>query len=537
MPSSSPPAREGAADAAQVRLRQRVAHDPNDLGATIALALALLRDGRLAEAGHHARNAVRIAPDNPQSHNLMGMILTEAGQPHAGEHHYRRVLDLAATRDPILLANLAWNLALQGRMEEARRLYEESTRLAPNVAQTLLGRARLEEADRQFDAACAVLGRAERAFPDDPRFLLARAVTLDRLQRPGLALALLERIAGLRGGGLDGSEHLLRGRLLDRLGRYDEAFAAFTEGKRRLREAGGQGYDAEAARTLADRLAGFFTAGRLRLLPRAMVPAVPPRPIFILGFPRSGTTLIEQTLSAHPLVAAGDELPFIADIAAVLPRLFDSPLGYPEALAELWMADHRDGLDELRDRYLRALHRRGVVRPGVRWITDKMPLNEMHLGLIALMFPASPLIHVLRHPLDAVLSVYAQHLTHGFGCGFALDAAARHYVLVMDLVAHYRREMALRYLPVRYEDVVENQVATVRRLLDFIGLPFDPACLHFHENRRHARTASYAQVAEPLHARSRFRYRHYLRHLEPVIPILQPVIDRLGYAIDPQAPP
>ena len=142
------------------------------------------------------------------------------------------------------------------------------------------------------------------------------------------------------------------------------------------------------------------------------------------------------------------------------------------------------------------------------------------------------MIHVLRHPLDVVLSVFSNHLTHGFYCAYELETAARHYVLVMELVEHYRREMTLRYLPVRYEDIVDDQEASVRRMLDFIGEPFDARCLDFHENRRYARTASYAQVTEKLYDRSRYRYRHYLRHLEPVIPILRPVIERLGYTVD-----
>ena len=174
----------------------------------------------------------------------------------------------------------------------------------------------------------------------------------------------------------------------------------------------------------------------------------------------------------------------------------------------------------------------GVAVPGTAWFTDKMPLNEMHLGLIALMFPRAPMIHVLRHPLDVVLSTFSNHLTHGFYCSYALDSVARHYRLVIELVEHYRAAMMLRYLPVRYEDIVEDQEATVRRLLDFIGEAFDPRCLNFHENRRYARTASYAQVTRPLYREARYRWRHYRRHLEPVIPILEPVINRLGYTVD-----
>jgi hypothetical protein len=196
------------------------------------------------------------------------------------------------------------------------------------------------------------------------------------------------------------------------------------------------------------------------------------------------------------------------------------------------MGDQREGLDNLRDYYLQRARQAGVIEPDARWFTDKMPLNETHLGLIGLIFPAAPIIHVLRHPLDVVLSVFSNQLTHGFYCAYSLESAARHYALIADLVAHYRGEMALRYLPIRYEDIVDNQEAAVRRMLDFIGEAFDDNCLRFHENRRYARTASYAQVTEKLYDRSRYRHRKYAKQLEPIIPILKPAIERLGYEVE-----
>jgi hypothetical protein len=138
---------------------------------------------------------------------------------------------------------------------------------------------------------------------------------------------------------------------------------------------------------------------------------------------------------------------------------------------------------------------------------------------------------VIRHPLDVVLSVYSNLLTHGYYCAYDLESIARHYVLTMNLVEHYRRELDLRYVQIRYERLVEDQETVVRQVLDLIGLPFESRCLAFHENRRYARTASYAQVAEPLYARSKYRYRHYLTELQPVVAILEPWIERLGYAL------
>jgi tetratricopeptide (TPR) repeat protein len=465
--------------------------------------------------------------------NLMGMIATEAHRPHVGEFHYRRAMELLEKPSPILFANLAWNLKNQGRMEESRSFYQQSVALDPDIFQTLYGWAQMEETDRNFSRAGELLDAAEKLSPNNPHLDLQRAVLYGRTKDYDKAVATLEGLESRRAGrGLGPLEWSQKGLLLDKMGRHPEAFAAFVEGKRVLREITGQAYLEKQAEELAKRLAGFFVAGRMNILPRASVRADVAQPIFIIGFPRSGTTMVEQSLSSHPRIAAGDELPIVSELTALMPRMLASPLAYPEALSELWLGDQAEGLDNLRDYYLQRARQLGAMREGADWFTDKMPLNETHLGLIGLIFPKAPIIHVVRHPLDVVLSVFSNHLTHGFFCAYDLTTIARHYALVTDLVEHYLRETKLSYLRVRYEDVIDNQEARVREMLDFVGAPFDPRCLHFHENKRYARTASYAQVAEKLYDRSRYRHRVYRNELEPVIPILEPTIRRLGYAID-----
>jgi tetratricopeptide (TPR) repeat protein len=523
----------GVRPAAEALLQRLVTLDPNNVWATQELALLLFGKGDFAGAEFHARNAVRIAPTDPQSHNLMGMITTEANRPQVGEYHYRRALELLKQRQPILLANLAWNLKNQGKMAEARALYVEAVKLDSTILQTLLGWARLEETDRDFPRAAALLDQAEKLSPGNMSILLHRAVVCGRTKDYTTALAILDQIEKQNpAGGLGTNELLEKGRLLDKIGRFDEAFAAFAAGKRKNVEQSGTVYLDEHATQLISRLKAYFTASRLRIVPRAKPVENGPRPLFIVGFPRSGTTMVEQTLSAHPRISAGDELGFVNDISNLMPRMLNSPLAYPEALADLWMGDQREGLDSLRDYYLQRARQLDIIEPGATWFTDKMPLNETHLGLIGLMFPDAPVIHVLRHPLDVVLSVFSNHLTHGFYCANALDTIAQHFVLIADLVEHYRREMTLKYLPVRYEDIVGEQEVHVRRMLNFVGAGFNKRCLKFHENKRYARTASYAQVTEKLYDSSRYRYRHYLKHLAPVIPILEPTILRMGYTID-----
>ena len=516
--------------AREALLRRLVGLDPNHVAATHALALALIERGAGAQAELHARNAVRIAPQHPQSHNLLALAVTEFGQPRTGEAHYRRALGLmGGARDPILLANLAWSLKLQGRMEEARALYAESTAAGPGVVQSWLGFARLEEADRRFDAAEAHLDRAARLAPDEPNVRLLRAVLHDRRGDPAAALRCVEQLGPQDGLGVEA--WLQKGRLLDRLGRHDEAFAAWTAGKALLRRLSGQSYDEAGAASLVARLRGFFTRRRLATLPRAPQRGEVPLPLFILGFPRSGTTLTEQMLCAHGSIAAGGELPLIGEIAEWMPRLLHAPLTYPEALSELWMGDRAEGLADLRDHYLRRLSRRGIAA-GATYVTDKMPLNETHLGLIGLLFADAPMVHVQRHPLDVVLSVFANQLTHGFACGFDLVSIARHYVLIAGLMDHYRDALDRMPVTLRYENLVARPALELGRVLDAAGLALEPECLQVEANPRYAPTASYAQVSEPLYTRSLDRWRRYRDHLDPVLPILAPLIERLGYALD-----
>src|SRR5713226_2873093 len=193
----------GQENAAQVLLRRIVQLHPNTLWATHEVTLMLFAKGAIAEAEIHARNAVRIAPENPQSHNLLGMIMTEANRPRIGEYHYRKVIELTRARDPIVLANLAWNLRNQGRMVESRQLYEESSAAAPDVVQTWLGWARLEEADRNVERAAELLDRAERLMPGNPSVMLSRAVLCGRSGSYSQALAILDAMVAPRSGAGD----------------------------------------------------------------------------------------------------------------------------------------------------------------------------------------------------------------------------------------------------------------------------------------------------------------------------------------------
>ena len=520
--------RPAAAEALLIRVARL---EPENPAPVIALAHRMVLRGAFAEGEPYAHAGVRLAPGDPSIHALLGQILSETHRPQLAEPIFRRALALSPKPNPSLLADFAWSLRNQGRIAEARSLFEEAHALDPGRFNTLYAWARLEEADRQYDRAGELLDLADRIAPGHPHLALQRA-TLSARQGDNAgalaALTALETRADPNDIGLRLDIETEKGALLDRVGRYPEAFAAFTAAKRAMFDLTGQAYLADVAAEQARRLKAAFTRERMAALPRASVRTDVPQPIFIVGFPRSGTTMIEQTLSAHSRISAGDELPIIGELVETAQNLLGGALPYPETLASIT----RGGLDVLRDRYLDSARAYGAMADGARWFTDKMPLNETHLGLIDLIFPAAPIIHLIRHPLDVVLSTFANQMTHGFYCAGDLDGIVRHYLLTAGLVDHYRAEVAPNYLAIRYEEVIDSQEARVREMLAFIGADFDPRCLAFHENRRYARTASAAQVTEKLYSRSRYRWRGYREQLAPVIPMLEPVILRLGYVLD-----
>ncbi len=521
---------EDRRDAAESLLRRLARVNPGDLYSLLDLAMLLIDKGDYLGADDYARHCVRLAPDDPNCHRLMGRLLTAMFRQAHAEHHHRRALELVGDDDPELLAILAWNLLNQGYFDEAKALYDRALARSPDDVPILRGAATCEEALRQPDAADRLLERAKQLAPGDPTIRVQHSIAVGRRGKTAQALALLDRDgAGRTITDLGADEWMQKGRMLDRLGQFEAAFAAFDQGRKAEARVFGTRYDAEGAAQDAAQAKSVFKADRLRHFPKATTRTDVAQPVFILGFPRSGTSLVEQILTAHPDVSAGDELLVVTDLTRRLSALLRSPLSYPQALIDLNLAEQRRGLDRLRDFYLDCIADLDVVDPGTTRFTDRMPLNEMHLGLISLIFPAAPLIHVVRHPLDSVLSMFSNRMDHGYHCGVSLEAASRHYVLVMDLVDHYQAEMALNYAQIRYEDIVTNRESETRRLLDLAGVAFDQRCLDFHAHGRYARTSSFGQIPQPIYEQSLYRFRHYRQHLRTIEPILRPLIDRLGY--------
>ena len=357
--------------------------------------------------------------------------------------------------------------------------------------------SKLAEVSGDLPRALALLEEAARASPGQDVDLL-RANHLARTGKPEAALALLTDDRGL-----NGDARLLRGRVLDRLGRYDEGVA----GARGRQAATGDGVPRDALRhegrrRLLRAARTFFVRANIELMPQAPVRQDVPQPIFVIGFPRSGTTLIEQVLSSHTAVRAGGELPFLVEVRQFSLLQLPGPEGFPENLAHLWTADKRYVATLFRDYYFARAAQYGLLESGKSFFTDKMPFNEIWLPVLRAAFPEAPVIRVRRHPLDVCVSMLSHNLTHGFNCGYRMEDIVHHLNAVEGLVNHYAREMQIDAFELRYESFVSDQQAETRRLLDYVALPFEEACLRFHESRRYAPTPSYAQVTEHLNDRS-----------------------------------
>jgi tetratricopeptide (TPR) repeat protein len=524
--------REGNLLAAAEMLKSLLTREPRTDWAYNELTELLLIMRRHGDADTLARTALRVNPLNAQAHNLFGTVLSEQNDLPSGEWHFRRALELSGEQ-PMFLANLALNLMKQGRTDEAQGFFTRADALEPGNLKTLAHWSKLYEVTGNMPRAWELLERAAAASPGTDIDLL-RANHLSRIGKPAEALAILDSAPRLTG-----DARLERGRLLDRLGRYDEAWNDLVAGKQLLAaEAGGLTYNARAVETFFARLKRFFVAATLRELPAASVRTDVSQPIFIVGFPRSGTTLIEQVLTSHSAVRAGGELSFIGELRQFALAQFPGPESFPDNLARVCAADRRWAATIFRDYYFARAEQYGLTGHAVsggrkQFFTDKMPFNEIWLPLLRMAFPEARVVRVVRNPLDVCVSMLSHNMTHGFNCGYQIEDIVHHLLAVADLDAHYARERSVlglnRELILSYERFIADQEGETRRLLDFLGLPFEVACLSFHQNRRYAPTPSYAQVTERLNDRSIGRHRHYSRQLAPLLPQLQPLLAARGW--------
>ncbi len=472
----------------------------------VGWSFALLRDRPQALTA--LQEAVKHAPEHGDAWLRLGGVLTDEGHPAAAAQAYVSAAE-AVPHSPLPFVRLAFLWFNLGRLDDAKeafgRALEREAGHPPAIAGLALIRERQGDLDAAYDLCLPLVERK----PTPPMIAVAFATICRRRGSPQEARLVVERALAQR---MPAEERTLllhaRADLLDADARYDEAFAAYAEANayRGLSFDGPQHVEAVRA------MIGHFPEVRFASLPTSG--SDDELPVLIVGMPRSGTSLVEQILASHPRITGAGELEDWRKLA-----IATSAEG---RLPGIWYA-HLDKLtpellQTIAEGYLGRLH--SLKEPGAVRVTDKMPANALHLGLVALACPKARVIYCERDPRDTGWSCFRQQF--GDGLAWATDLASiGHYQRSVDLLMeHWSEVLPLPIHRVRYESLVEDLEEHARALCAFVGVDWDPACLSFHENRRLVPTASYAQVRRAIYGSSVGRHAPYAAHLGPLFDAL-----------------
>jgi tetratricopeptide (TPR) repeat protein len=518
---------------------------PNNLG------LLLYRLGLLGEAGQLYQAAIRLQPGWPAPYANLGNVLRDLGHFGPAEESYRQALKLHP-QHPIAWRDLGKLYMEQRRDAEAYDCLRRALSLHPKDEMTWVWLLSLLESMNRLDEATGTLAEARRRVPGCVGVTVFEARLLGRNGRTAEAIALLEQCrAMMTDEGKNSSLPFIArfftelGLLYDRNREAEKAFDCFLEANRI--EALGP-----VARSIDKALLGRgiaevrdrLTAAKPRELLAVPPPATDrPAPVFLVGFPRSGTTLLDQILSSHPGVRVAEEKPAVDAMARHVRWRGKEPppaeAGLPCHAACLEPLDAA-ALAELRQVFYAEhdKHHDNQEKPQDRRVfVDKMPLNLLHAALIRRVFPEAKFLLALRHPCDAVLSCFMQNfeLNNAMARFLDLEDSARFYDEAFSLWGHYKSVLPLSVHEVRYEDVVADFRPTVAAALDFLGLPWDDAVLAYDKTARERgriNTPSYTQVTEKIYTRASGRWLRYRAQLGPILPVLEPHARRYGYGME-----
>jgi tetratricopeptide (TPR) repeat protein len=487
--------------------QRAVTLNPALFDAHLQLGDALRNLWQLDSALTAYRRCLELRPDSAETLDRLGNTLLYLGQYDAAADSCRRATeiqpDVAQFHN-----NLGMVLMIQTEVAAAEASFLRALELNPRLTEAMVSLAELHADRGQFEAAEARLRQAIAIEPDMPEACAA----LIRWHKAGGSdedwLAQAQRIVGL-GVPSRREVHLqyALGKYFDDRQRYDEAFAHY----RRANELSKQHksrYDRDAMARQVDTATEHYDRTWIARSRTAGNPS--PRPVFIVGMWRSGTTLAEQILASHTMAHGAGELPYWNQAAALMLRSRSEQIAPEESLTLM---------RRLADEYLQQLS--GSSADALR-VVDKMCSNFLHVGLIHAALPQARIIHLLRHPVDTCLSMYFQDfvVTHSYAND--LEDLAHYYRQYCRIMQHWRETLdAGSMLEVPYEALVGDPETWTRRMLEFIGLPWDARCLEFHRTERAVRTVSKWQVRQRIHKGSVERWRNYVAHVEPLLNLLE----------------
>ena len=554
----------GNLDAADDAVRQAVTLRPDYAQAHMNLGNILLEKGDAPNAIASHQRAAELKPDLALAHHNLGCAYRATGRLEEAAKAFRQ----ADARDPDTVETL-FNLGMVLKDQEhfddgleclsrTRRLRPEDARCARATGQLLRDMNRPREAldhletaiklePEHPDAHAALAGgletlnrrgdareAARKALALDSDHIPA-AIVLARIdRREGQAEAARDRLRQLRDGGvaLGAPAFTELGHAHDQLGEYDEALAAFTAANRHLSEKVGEAAEPWRQDYLRhiDRYRQWYDsleAARWEAPEHSPCRAAP---VFFVGFPRSGTTLLEQILDSHPGLATSGEEPLLTRLQQALPEVLGRDKPFPDVLSGL----RDDEVAGLGAWYRDEAKRRLGIDLAAQRLVDKLPLNIVEVGFIRRIFPSAPIIVALRDPRDVILSCFMQNfrINRAMAHFLTIEGTAKLYAAVMELWLHYRSDPGLNQIEYRYEDLVADTEGVARRVFAFLGEPWDEGVLAY-QNRARERfvaTPSYADVSTPIYGRSVGRWRNYARQLAPALAILAPFVREFGYS-------